>query len=774
MVFTSLGIFSTIFNWVLEKIFSPVFTFISGLLETVLGWLFEEILGPLLKSVIWPIIERAIGAIITVLSGVLYSLLSCLLRLVDQMEAAFDIFIGLREVSSKSYGNGSLLTVLYQMKPIKTAFWLILFIGLGIAFLLTIYATAKSAFDLDFENKRPVSKVLSSFMKTFFYFFMIPFLVLVMIQLSGTILKGMDRALTPGENKTTLGRMVFVVSSLDAAKLEQYNISNSNQVHNIGIEDDVRKQFYNGSYSYTEKKKVEEYFVYEKFDYLVGFGMGIFLLIIMASCLVVFVQRIFDIIVLYLVSPFFVAIMPLDDGEKFKRWRELFLGKCFTGFGSVAAMKIYLMLCPVIMGNQISFAKSSSVESTYLIKMIFMLGGAWAVLKSGPMITTLLSSASGGTEQQTGTAANVAFTGAAMKGAGLAAAGVSWGVGKISPSRNKSLQKFEEMQKDAPGSSGIPGISEREMARTNKEQASEFEPGSSGRKAAAEILPEMAGHEESSTGTADISTPETAGRDHSSTEMADIMTPETAACDESTPGTAADSENERLDEPDPGTADIAEQETAGEITSPTAAPREEVPQIVPKRLYSTVLGLGIDRNRKGNKALAVRWGNFFTAGHDEKGNFRLKVLGANFKWDSKGNFKQGGFRFLGKDLFKSKRGSDGKFHLSKLNITGAKFKTDKTTNQLYFSRLSMIGLKREIGPDKKAHLTKLGALGLERKKLANGEYRTTSCMWGMVRQIYGVDQSKKSSVFATRILGMNLYKGYNDKEKDNEGDSQEN
>lgn len=740
MVFTSLGIFSTIFNWVLEKIFSPVFTFISGLLETVLGWLFEEILGPLLKSVIWPIIERAIGAIITVLSGVLYSLLSCLLRLVDQMEAAFDIFIGLREVSSKSYGSGSLLTVLYQMKPIKTAFWLILFIGLGIAFLLTIYATAKSAFDLDFENKRPVSKVLSSFMKTFFYFFMIPFLVLVMIQLSGTILKGMDRALTPGENKTTLGRMAFVVSSLDAAKLEQYNISNSNPVHNIGIEDDVRILFYNGTYSYTEKKKVEEYFVYEKFDYLVGFGMGIFLLIIMASCLVVFVQRIFDIIVLYLVSPFFVAIMPLDDGEKFKRWRELFLGKCFTGFGSVAAMKIYLMLCPVIMGNQISFAKSSSVESTYLIKMIFMLGGAWAVLKSGPMITTLLSSASGGTEQQTGTSANAAFTGAAMKGAGLAAAGVSWGVGKISSSRNKSLQKFEEMQKDAPGSSGIPGISEREMARTNKEQASEFEPGSSGRKAAAEILPEIAGHEESSTGTADITTPETAGRDHSSTETADITTPE----------------------------------TTGEITSPTAAPREEVPQIVPKRLYSTVLGLGIDRNRKGNKALAVHWGNFFTAGHDEKGNFRLKVLGANFKWDSKGNFKQGEFRFLGKDLFKSKRGSDGKFHLSKLNIMGAKFKTDKATGQLYFSRLSMIGLKREIGPDKKAHLTKLGALGLERKKLANGEYRTTSCMWGMVRQIYGVEQSKKSSVFATRILGMNLYNGYNDKEKDNEGDSQEN
>lgn len=750
MLFASLGIFSTIFNWVLEKILSPVFSFISGLLESVLGWLFETILGPLLKSVIWPLIQMAIDTVVKVLAGALYSLLAHLLRLVDQMEIAFDIFIGLKDVSSKTYGEGSLLSILYQMKEVKTAFWLILFIGLGIALMLTIYATAKSAFDLDFENKRPVSKVLASFMKTFFYFFMIPFLALVMIQLSGVMLRGMDRALTAKTDKTTLGRMVFVVSSLNAAKLDQYNISNPNPVGNIGIEDAVRNKFYSGDISYTDKGKVEENFKYEKFDFLVGFGMGIFLLIVMASCLIVFVQRVFDIIILYLVSPFFVSMMPLDDGEKFKKWRELFLGKCFTGFGNIAAMKIYLMLCPVIMGNQISFAEKSSVESTYLIKMIFMLGGAWAVLKSGPMITSLLSSAAGGTEQETGNVASAAAVGAAMKGGSLAVKGGAWGVGKISASENKSLQKFEEMRKDAPGSSGIPGISKKEQRQTGKSAFAGNTPkDGGGRKIAPENLTDPAS--QISSGTMDLTPQES--------------------------GTGLTGEHGS------GIADILEQDTPEETGAvkelpkfmpPTAAPCKEVPEIMPKRLFSTALGLGIDTNRKGNKSLAVRWGNFFTAGHDEKGSFHLKVLGASLKWDNKGSFKQGGFRFLGTDMFQSKRGSDGKFHLSKLNILGAKFKTDKTSGQLYFSRLSMVGLKREIGPDQKAHLTKIKALGLEREKLANGEYRTTSCMWGMIRRIYGVDQNKKSSVYAARAFGMNLYKRYNDKEKNNESNSQKN
>ena len=47
------------------------------------------------------------------------------------------------------------------------------------------------------------------------------------------------------------------------------------------------------------------------FDYLIGFLAAIFLLFIMAVCIITFVQRIFEIVLLYIVSPYFVSTMPL-------------------------------------------------------------------------------------------------------------------------------------------------------------------------------------------------------------------------------------------------------------------------------------------------------------------------------------------------------------------------------------------------------------------------------------------------------------------------------
>ena len=118
-------------------------------------------------------------------------------------------------------------------------------------------------------------------------------------------------------------------------------------------------------------------------------------------CLIIFVQRVFEICLLYLASPYFVCMIPLDDGEKFSRWREMFVGKCFTGFGSVVGMRLFLMICPIIMGNNITFGNEASPEMTYMIKLFFIAGGAWAVYKSGPMITSLISSQAGSSEAST-------------------------------------------------------------------------------------------------------------------------------------------------------------------------------------------------------------------------------------------------------------------------------------------------------------------------------------------------------------------------------------
>lgn len=409
MTFVYLGFFSRICDWVLSHIFEPVFRFVSNLLNVVLTWVFQEVLAPVLMPVLQGILEFAIKLWVEIYSTQLYLWFSGILKLIDYLETAFDVFIGLRDVSygsGKAVIRGSLIEVLMQQENINRIFWVLTLAGLGIAMILTIIATAKSALDLDFENKRPVTKVLASMMKTFIQFFMIPFMVYFVLRLAAIILRGVTTVLTPG-GTTSLGRMVFVIASLDAAKAESFNVSSQTPAAGIGPMDTVRKPFYLmnaqgvSSKDYGKLSDVSGSFYLGEFDYLIGFIAAVFLLFTIGICLVIFIQRIFEILILYLVSPYFVSTMPLDDGEKFNRWREMFVGKCFSGFGSAIGMRLFLLICPMIMGNQIRLAANASPEMEYMMKLFFIAGGAWAVYKSGPMITSLISSQAGQSEMQT-------------------------------------------------------------------------------------------------------------------------------------------------------------------------------------------------------------------------------------------------------------------------------------------------------------------------------------------------------------------------------------
>lgn len=402
-----LGFFDALFGWIIDLILTPVFKFVAGLLNTVFSWLFENVLAPVLMPVLKTVITWALDLFIEVFSSVFYMILVTFLKIIDYMQIAFDVFIGFTDVSYQTSSGivvqGNLLEILFQYGNVQTVFWVLILGGLGVAFIFTIYAVSRSSFDIDFENKRTVSKVLSSFFKTFIQFFTTPFFVYFMLKLSVVILKGISTAL--GYTKeTSLGKILFVITSLDAAKNADMNVSTVSAAWagKLGIDDTIRNPFYKGIKDYTNMKTVRDFFNLAKFDYLIGYIVSIFLIIILAICLITFVQRIFELILLYIVSPYFIATMPLDDAEKYSQWRDLFLAKCFTGFGSAIGMRLYLMICPMIMGNQIRFSTGTSSEVEYMIKLFFLIGGAWAVLKSGGLIASIFNFQSGQSEYGTG------------------------------------------------------------------------------------------------------------------------------------------------------------------------------------------------------------------------------------------------------------------------------------------------------------------------------------------------------------------------------------
>ncbi len=782
-----LGLFQTILDWVLDKIFTPIFSFLASLLNTVFSWIFETVIGPLLEAVLIPIMKWVIEMIFDIFAELFYQLFAAVLKIIDYMQIAFDVLIGMRNVSYTDAANviteQPLLDTMILHPTVRRAFFIIAALALGIALLLTIYATLKSIFDFDFDNKRPVSKVLTSFMKTGINFLMIPLLVLVMVKLSGIILSGIDTALTRGN--MTIGNTIFLVSSLNAAIDDQYNLNAEEHVTNIGLEDTLRVEYFNGTKSYANVETVRGDFDFSEFDYLVGFASSIFLMIILAVCLITFVQRIFEMLTLYLVSPLFVSTMPLDDGEKFDKWREMFIAKCFMGFGAAIGMRLYLIICPLIMGGSISFIGDGeyiSTEMDYVIKLLFLIGGAWAIFKSGPMITSLLSFQAASSEQMTAGMVGGAVGSMAMRMRN----GIRSGISSMSSSlsaraensrkeKEDSTNEFKARRDRLEGSSGIKGLSKKDKDLVDKAMKKE-EKLNAAKKRAAE-----AGYGNKPEGAkrppipkkplppTPKKKPPVPNKPLPPTPKKKPPVPNKPL--PPIPGKKPPVPNKPLPPipgkkppvpnkplpPIPGkkppvpssrpSSSALNQKLPVPSRPTTPIPIKKPPQTLkdtPKlnagQITKLPLGFGIDRDAAGKKHLSMRKGPV-SVSFSEKGK-TTSVLGFKFKSDTQGRLQS--FSLPGSHI-KSKRGDDGNMHVTKLNYGIASWSASKSGEKLRFQDMSVIGLKRSEGSDGQMHTTSLGMIGLNREEQANGEFAKT--------QLLGMSFAHKVSADGTRTLG---------------------
>ncbi|MDR1059752.1 MAG: hypothetical protein LBL83_00715 [Clostridiales bacterium] len=436
MHFVLLGIFDSVFNWVLNKIISPVFQVVAGWLSSVLEWLFRNVLSDIIEFALEEVFPDLWEMLMELLSDLLFDALSTVFKLIEAIQKGFDVLIGLTPVTYKpsaaaAITDQSLLEVMLSQSSLKTAFFGISIAAVALAFLAAIYATIRSMLDFDMENKRPVGQVMKSFFKSGLTFLLVPVLVFFMVYLSGIVLRTFDRAL--GEGQGSVGRTIFLVVTLDAAKSPQNPTS---------FTDQLRKPYWEEGKDYTNADLVKEDFDLVKIDYITAFAAAGFALIIMAMCIVIFVQRIFEILMLYVVAPFFVAPMPIDDGERFGKWREAFIGKVFSGFGAAIGMRLYLMVLPMVMTSDFTFYSGDSTMD-YVIKMLFALGGAWAVYKSTSMISSLLNAQAAQSEAAAG-----------LVGAGVVMGGASMVMGGASMLKGAIADRLKGMGGDKDGKDG--------------------------------------------------------------------------------------------------------------------------------------------------------------------------------------------------------------------------------------------------------------------------------------------------------------------------------
>ena len=415
MPIQSLGIFDSVFDWVCDKLFDPIIEWLSKILNSIFEWLLNNIVIPLLMPVfefLWNIIIANVADIFFTL---IYGGFCQWLWILDQLQSGFDILIGMKDITyySESLGRKDQTTLLEYFinnEIVRNALISITFIALCLSMIFAIYSVMRSTLDFDFEGKRPVGKVLNAVAKSMIAFLLVPAICIFGISLASIVLKQTCTAITGSD--ASLGKWVLAVSSMDAGRGNPPAPFIDQATGQIA---EPWASLVGGSMDYVSfGTRIH----ISRVDYILGFAAMIFMAVIMVICLFTFIKRIFDIILLYITSPYFVSTIVLDDGEKFRRWRDTFIAKILVGFGSVIGLRIFLMMIPVIMNDQLEIFDSvaGNITGGYIIRLVFILGGMYAVYKSSTLLTGIISSGVAAEENANNAIMAGLVGGGAMKG----------------------------------------------------------------------------------------------------------------------------------------------------------------------------------------------------------------------------------------------------------------------------------------------------------------------------------------------------------------------
>lgn len=369
--------------------------FVSAL-QDILGGVFDAVLAPVLRDV-FNILVNIFGQLLQqILSNFLIRIWIIFLKLVYFIEQIFNVFSGISPVEVRDVSRKMpLLEYFFHQDTVKTAFLVITVLSVALAFLATIIGVTKSMSDMALEDKAPISTVLRQALKAAVTFAVIPITCLFLLQTATTMVTVVNTTFNYEQENVSVSDVLFITVASSAAK-------NQNTVDS-----------YSSGQKYEDAEAVQRDFDITRFNFVQAYISAFMIAIIMLCSILQFIQRIIMVLLLYLSSPFFVAVMPLDGGAKFHEWKNMFVAHMMSAFGPIISMKIYFIIMPFVAGNQLDFNVGHTLTSW--IKLFFMIGGAFAVYRSRLLLVNILNPAAAGAMAESGIIG--AFIGGKLTGA---------------------------------------------------------------------------------------------------------------------------------------------------------------------------------------------------------------------------------------------------------------------------------------------------------------------------------------------------------------------
>ena len=187
----------------------------------------------------------------------------------------------------------------------------------------------------------------------------------------------------------------------------------------FGVHKKTLGLFEDADKGYTKDPMVEM----ESFNFWTAYLVVIVMLVALIFSMLGLVKRIFDIVLLFIVLPLISATIPLDDGARFKQWRDTVVSKVILAYGAILSVNVFLLIVPTI--ATIDFTELGWTAFTEsLFKAFLLMGGALAI-NGGQLLLARLMGTSADESRE------MAHSARALLGGAVAAGGVLRGAKNI-------------------------------------------------------------------------------------------------------------------------------------------------------------------------------------------------------------------------------------------------------------------------------------------------------------------------------------------------------
>lgn len=304
-----------------------------------------------------------------------------MLKLIDGIMEIFSAIAGVTDVTYHGQ-KVNIIEFIVGDSTVGTIFWCIFILAVGLTCIFAISALIKNMV----ANNKNVSSIVGKFFLSLLGTLAVLTVVILGILISNAILQLIAEIFQIG-NTTKLSNALFnacVGDWLNGYSIAELDISNLSVGQIFGDYNTVLFGIWPTSWKCNGMVNPNS------FMYLPAMIASIGLIIALIIAVMNLAKRVYEIVFMYIVMPLSMSTLAIDDGARFKAWRETFITKIVLAYGTVFSVNIFILILPIITAMTIP-GVSGFGNSMFLIFMI--VGGAMVIPAGQSLFARLFGSA---------------------------------------------------------------------------------------------------------------------------------------------------------------------------------------------------------------------------------------------------------------------------------------------------------------------------------------------------------------------------------------------